>query len=154
MKAAPRTGGFTLIEVLVALVVLAVGMLGIAILYVEGLRAGRTAVYRTTAITLASDMADRIRANSAAGIAYSGVGPGDDFGCVNGPADCSPEDMAADDWFSWLNDVRTRLPPGSDARIQVIPGATAGDATNYRIRIRWPEAGQPAPASFDLTVQQ
>ena len=41
-------------EVLVALVVMSVGMLGIAALYLEGLRAGRTALYRTTAVTLAS----------------------------------------------------------------------------------------------------
>ncbi|MCL4720697.1 MAG: prepilin-type N-terminal cleavage/methylation domain-containing protein, partial [Gammaproteobacteria bacterium] len=44
--------GFTLIEVLVALVVMSVGMLGIAALYLEGLRASRTAVYRTTAVNL------------------------------------------------------------------------------------------------------
>ena len=55
--------GFTLVEVLVALVVMSVGMLGIAALYLEGLRAGRTALYRTTAVNLAADMADRIRAN-------------------------------------------------------------------------------------------
>ncbi len=42
--------GFSLVEVLVALVVMAVGLLGIAGLYVEGLHAGRTAVYRRTAV--------------------------------------------------------------------------------------------------------
>ena len=65
-----RMSGFSIVEVLVALVVLAVGMLGIAALYVESLRAGRTAVYRTQAVNLASDMADRIRANRTAGDAY------------------------------------------------------------------------------------
>lgn len=71
-----RHRGFTLIEVLVALVVMSVGMLGIAALYLEGLRAGRTALYRTTAVNLAADMADRIRANPNAGLAYAGTGPG------------------------------------------------------------------------------
>jgi type IV pilus modification protein PilV len=61
MKA--RSGGFSIVEALVALVVLSVGMLGIAALYVESLRAGRSAVYHTQAVNLAADMADRIRAN-------------------------------------------------------------------------------------------
>ena len=41
--------GFSLIEVLVALVVLSIGMLGIAALYVDSLRSGRTAIHRTQA---------------------------------------------------------------------------------------------------------
>ena len=95
--------GFSLVEVLVALVVMAVGMLGIAGLYVEGLRAGRTSVYRSAAITLASDMADRIRSNPNG--AYAGGGPGEDMGCVNGGADCDPDQLATDDWFRWRDAV-------------------------------------------------
>ena len=63
--------GFSLVEVLVALIVLSVGMLGIASLYVDSLRAGRTALLRTQAVFLATDMADRIRANPTAGAAYA-----------------------------------------------------------------------------------
>lgn len=55
--------GIGLIEVLVALVILAVGMLGIASLYVTTLQAKITAQSRMQAINLADDMADRIRAN-------------------------------------------------------------------------------------------
>ena len=58
--------GFTLVEVLVALVIFAVGLLGIAALHIEGLNAGRTALNRTQAVALASDLADRIRANRQA----------------------------------------------------------------------------------------
>ena len=85
-----RIRGFTLVEVLVALVVLAVGMLGIAGLYVESLRAGRTSIFRTTAVYLAADMADRIRANPQASADYAGIGPGSNaFTCVNGVNICS-----------------------------------------------------------------
>ena len=38
-------------------------MLGIGALFFDGLKSGRTAVYRTTAVYLAADMADRIKAN-------------------------------------------------------------------------------------------
>ena len=56
-------GGFTLVEVLIALVIMSVGMLGIAGLYVHTMQAGRTSILRHHAVTLAGDIADRIRAN-------------------------------------------------------------------------------------------
>ena len=55
--------GFTLVEAMVALIVLSVGLLGIAALYVETLRASRTSLHRTQAVNLATDLADRMRAN-------------------------------------------------------------------------------------------
>ena len=58
--------GFTIVEALVALVVLAVGMLGIASLYVTTLRASGSATSRMQAINLAGDLGDRIRANRTA----------------------------------------------------------------------------------------
>jgi type IV pilus assembly protein PilV len=47
MNTHARQQGFTMVEVLVALVVLAIGLLGIAALYLNSLQAGRTAIYRT-----------------------------------------------------------------------------------------------------------
>lgn len=141
--------GFTLVEVLVALVVMSVGMLGIAGLYLEGLRAGRTALYRTTAVNLAADMAGRIRANQPAAIAYAGTGPGADESCVNGDEDCTPVELAADDWFTWNKLIETQLPDGASAEIQV----NAAAAPIYTITLAWPEIGQTEPASYSLSVQ-
>ena len=59
---------------MVALVVVSVGMIGIAGLYGQGLSAGRTALYRTQAVNLAADMADRIRVNRLGGANYGGAG--------------------------------------------------------------------------------
>ena len=145
-----RHAGFSLVEVLVAMVVMAVGLLGIAALYVEGLRAGRTSLYRTTAVTLAADMADRIRANARAGVAYAGTGPGADRACVAGGVDCDPAAMAEDDWFRWRADLADRLPEGAEAEITVVD---APPLRNYAIEIRWPEPGQDAPSSYRLVVQ-
>ena len=90
--------GFTLVEVLIALVVLAVGMLGIAALYIEGLRASRTALVRSEAVVLATNMADRIRANLEAGAAYAGAPAANpNVNCVAGGGGCSPQEMAAHD---------------------------------------------------------
>lgn len=153
MTAMPRrsptnTLGFTLVETLVALVVLAVGLLGIAGLYLEGLRAGRTSVFRSAAVTLVSDMADRIRANPAG--SYAGTGPGEDNGCVNGTLDCGPDLLAQDDWFRWLADVRRRLPEGATAAIQ---REAIAPLTQFEITVAWPEPGQEQPATYTLALQ-
>lgn len=140
--------GFTLVEVLVALVVLAVGLLGIAGLYVEGLRAGRTSVYRSAAVILASDMADRIRANP--GGPYAGAGPGAPSGCVNGPGDCDPDALAQDDWFRWLADIGQRLPAGATATVEE---QALAPVTQYEITVSWPEVGQEAPVTYTLAMQ-
>ena len=61
-----RSRGFSLVEVLIALVIMSVGMLGIAGLYVQSMQAGRTSMFRHNAVILVGDVADRIRANPTA----------------------------------------------------------------------------------------
>ena len=147
----PCGRGFTLVEVLVALVVMAVGLLGIAALYVEGLRAGRTSVYRTAAVNLAADMGERIRANPGASATYAGTGPGVDNFCVNGASDCSAAELAADDWYRWLDDIGRRLPAGATGSIEV---ENLGAVTQYDVTVTWPEPGQDEPSSYTLAVQK
>ena len=57
---------FSMVEVLVAMVVLSVGLLGIAALYVTALQSGSSAIARMQAVNIATDLADRIRGNRAA----------------------------------------------------------------------------------------
>ncbi len=142
-----RQRGFTLVESLVAMVVISVGMLGIAALYVEGLRAGRTSIYRVAAIGLAADMADRIRANPNAGAAYAGAGVANT--CRNDTVNLSPTQLAADDIFCWQQAVQTRLPAGA-GNIGVVAGA---GSNAYTIAITWSEPGVPAPLDYILSVQ-
>lgn len=84
--------GFTLIEVLVTLVMLSFGLLGIAKLMIQGQRAAFEAYQRHQAITIASNMAERIRANSQQSVAYliapgAPVGNGSQF--TSCPIDCT-----------------------------------------------------------------
>jgi type IV pilus assembly protein PilV len=67
--------GFTLIEVLVALVVLGIGMLGLGRLFLYTLQGNSSATSRTVAVNLAADLADRIRANRNATLNYNGARP-------------------------------------------------------------------------------
>ena len=143
-----RQRGFTLLESLISLVVLSIGMLGIAALYVEGLRAGRTAVYRTTAVNLAADLMDRIRANRGATVAYAG-GPALN-NCVNQANDCTPAEMAQHDLQLWENEIGQRVPPGSASSVVFLPGPVVD---TYRIQVQWPEPGYDQPLTYTLEAR-
>lgn len=147
-----RAKGFTLLEVLIALVVLSIGMLGIGALYVSSLQSARTAIVRTKAVTFAADLADRIRSNRAGLAAYAGAPT--DFGCADTTANttvlCTPAQMASHDLFLWrqlLDSPRNGLP---DA--QAIVTFTAGSPAIYEIRISWTEAGDAARQEYVMRV--
>lgn len=131
-----KAGGFTLVEVLIALIIMSVGMLGIAGLYVHSMQAGRTSVLRHNAVTLAGDIADRIRANPRAGAAYGLAGANNN--CVAGGIDCTPGQMAANDIFLWDQQAAATLPNGAVA--VVFDNAVA--PPTYQITITWTEPGE------------
>ena len=144
----PKQTGFTLVEALVALVILSIGMLGVAALYVESLQAGRVAQSRTQAVNLAGDMADRIRANPTALAAYGG--PGLNNGCSGAAAvNCTPAQLAAHDVFLWQTDAANMLPAGAGA--VAFNGATL--PSTYTITLSWSEVGSAVPIVYALTVQ-
>lgn len=146
--------GFSLVEVLIALVVMSVGMLGIAGLYVQGMQAGRTSILRHHAVTLAGDVADRIRANPTAVASYAHVAgaTGTDNSCVTGGVDCSVTQMAANDIFTWQNQARNSLPGGT---VAIVFTAAAGlTPPTYQISVTWAEPnplGGIAP-SYVITI--
>lgn len=139
----PRQRGFSLVEVLIALVILSVGMLGIAGLYVQSMQAGRTATFRHHAVTLAGDVADRIRANPRAAGAYTAVG-GADSGCVAMGITCSQAQMAAHDIFLWTQQAQETLPAGT----VTITFDGAVTPPTYEIEVAWVEAGE----NLDYTI--
>ncbi|MCM2312002.1 MAG: type IV pilus modification protein PilV [Steroidobacteraceae bacterium] len=132
-----RAKGFTLVEALIALLVLSIGMLGIAALYVETLRASRSALVRTDAVTLAADLADRIRANRAAPAnAYTGTG---------GNA------RAIADLTDWNAAIAAQL-PGGTGEIRFRDG-TASTPSQYTIRVSWNEIGQATAVTYELRLE-
>lgn len=152
----PRTRwqrGFTMVEALVALVVLSIGLLGIAALYLDSLRAGRTAIYRTQAVNLAADFADRLRANRQGILDYA-TAYTDTHAAVAAcetTAGCTPAEMAQTDLARW-KDSLAQLLPGGEGEVQVIAPALAGDPANYVITVRWTEVGEPAPVQYQLRL--
>ena len=128
--------GFGLVESLVALVVVSVGMIGIAVLYGQGLGASRLALYRTQAVILASDMADRIRMNRRGGVTYQTAGAGTNRNCEPGGAMCNPTQMAEHDLWFWNAQIDRQL-PGADG----VVAYTAASPPTYTISITWQEVG-------------
>ena len=155
-RAVNREHGFSLVEVLIALIIMSVGMLGIAGLYVQSLQAGRTSMFRHQAVALAGDVADRIRANPTAGISYTDPA-GADNGCVATGADCDAAGMALHDVFLWKQQAGNSLPGsaatgGGDVAVQfddtVIPPL-------YTITVSWQEPGitaLDAAPSYVVTI--
>lgn len=138
--------GFSLIEVLIALIILSVGMLGIAGLYVHSMQAGRTSMFRHQAVILAGDVADRIRANPRAAAAYAGAGANNN--CVNGGVNCTPAEMAAHDIFLWDQQAVDTLPNGDVAVVfdnGVVP-------PTYQITVSWDEPGENLDYSITIPV--
>ena len=136
VKASPRQRGFSLVEVLIALVIMSVGMLGIASLYVQSMQAGRTSLLRHNAVTLAGDVADRIRANPRAGAVYAGAGANNN--CIAAGANCSPPQMAAQDILVWQEQAVDTLPNGNVA----VQFDNTTNPPTYTIVVTWDEPGQ------------
>jgi type IV pilus assembly protein PilV len=129
-----------MVEVLVALVVLSVGMLGIAGLYVITLRSGGSAIARTQAVSLANDIADRIRANRMATVAYNTTGTQQNNNCVGGTVNCTRAQMAAEDLWQWNRQIQQALPGSPTGTITVVQGA-AVNANSMR-----------APSTYTITI--
>ena len=108
-----RSDGVTLIEILVAILILSFGLLGSAGLQMAGLRAALGANQRTTATLLAYDVADRMRANMAGFSAgnYQNYTATQNVGCTQA-AGCTPQQMAQHDMWEWGQAIAAQLPSG------------------------------------------
>ena len=134
-----RVDGFTLIEALVALIVLSIGLLGVAGLQMAGLTANYSAAARTQASYLAYDILDRMRANRNDALASPSL-----YATTIG-ATPTGTSQAALDLVAWKAALSGALIQG-DGAIDV----TAGVAT---VTIQWNDAhGKDATATADSTM--
>lgn len=127
-----RVSGFTLLEVLVAILVLSIGLLGLAGLQTHSLRNNHTAFLRSQAVALAYDALDRMRSNRTAALATGSVfntSFGDSETTPACTSNCSISDMAQHHVGAWKGDV-ARLPGPGQGRINI----ASGRAT---VQVRW-----------------
>lgn len=116
--------GFSLVENLVALLVMSIGLLGIASLQLTGVSKSRSSFERSQATMLASEIVERMRANLPAAengdynVAKGAGVPTANSACIGISADCSPSDLAAADLFYWQRRVSETL-KNTESQIQV-----------------------------------
>ncbi len=141
-----RDSGFTLLEVLIALLVLSIGLLGLAALQTVGLRSNQMATMRTTATQAAYDITDRMRANpeglTEANKFYviaSGAIAVSDKNCDNEA--CTPQELASFDLVQWRSQVET-LPDGLSSITQDVDAVTG--LVTHTITVFWNEERDPA----------
>ncbi len=135
--------GFTMVELLVSVVVLSIGLIGLAGLQITTLRDNSRAYMRSQASVLASDLADRVRANPA--VNYTTVTATENTSCLT-TSGCTADQMAQQDLFEWNNKLPTELEAGAGVIcIDSTPndGASAASAScdasgiNFAIKIWW-----------------
>ena len=126
-----RQRGFTMLEVLISIVVIAFGMLGVAGLQAFALKNSQGASYRSVATVLATDLIDRMRANpvgSTNGLYASGAVQGASTAtadCLT-PTGCDAVALAAHDLAEWQALIAAALPAGVGYLCQ---DATPNDGT-------------------------
>jgi type IV pilus assembly protein PilV len=142
--------GFTLIEALVALVVLSVGLLGLAMLQITSLQANTDAYYRTQASLHAYEIMDRMRANptaAASGLyhvpdtsivdskqsAYGSCTSGGSCACHAAGAACDISNLALYDLGKWYEEQQKALPQSAT------PSTITRNGNQHTIVIRWIE---------------
>ncbi|WP_062268576.1 type IV pilus modification protein PilV [Endozoicomonas arenosclerae] len=142
-----RMQGFTLIEILVAVLVLAIGLLGMASLQLLGSQSSQGAASRTQAALLAYDLAERMRNNRNAAL-NGDYGTGqlaapNDPNCI--AAGCNAAQLAAHDVREWLDHIVDVNNIGIDGNNwqPSIAGATASLTQNnneFTLTINWQES--------------
>ncbi|WP_285404760.1 type IV pilus modification protein PilV [Luteibacter sp. ME-Dv--P-043b] len=152
MVLARHVRGVSLIEVLMAVLVFTVGLVGLSSLLIVSFRSNQVGYQRTQAGFIATSMADRMRANPLgvwAGGYNSSSYPIDGTQACTAAAACTPAKLALRDQYLWSSQLRAFLPNGT-ASIACTNGATPDTAQlavrppyagNCVMRISWTERG-------------
>ena len=110
--------GFTMLEVLISLLIISIGMLGLASLQALSLKNGQSAYYRSVATQLAYDLSDRMRGNitGVLGNGYNRTGINTDYATAvaacGTTAGCVAASLAQNDAYEWQQLVAALLPGG------------------------------------------
>ena len=140
----------TLLESLVAIVVMALGILGILGVQMRTLSDTQTGVRRAQAIRLIEDMGERMKANPSAlanlssyvsNFAASPTVPS----CASG---CTAANLATYDVAVWKRTVRESLPLGK-ASIFVAPGEADGNRRQLGVIVAWRENERDGMSTTD-----
>ena len=138
-----RQKGASLVEVMVAFLILSVGLLGLAMLQAKSLRLNTDAYMRSQATLIAQELIENMRANPTAN--YTHAGPSKPIGGCGG---CSSIQQARyDDLIRWYDALNAQLPAGVTASI-----SSSGSPRIYTINVTWMERDIPVHQNWVLTL--
>ncbi|MDT7834243.1 type IV pilus modification protein PilV [Aquabacterium sp. OR-4] len=146
-----RSRGVALMEALIGVLLLSMAALAYAALQVRGLTGNASAMWRSKATLLATEMADRLRANPT-GVAegrYAALSSAEAPACGEASA-CTPANMARLDHVQWSAALANDLPQGRgvvclDATPddgQVDSPACDGAGAVFAVKVFWRERGE------------
>ncbi len=127
--------GVTLVESMIALLVISIGLLGIAALQITAMSQNSSALNHSQAVWIAYNMSDRIRANKDQVAAYAGIDTNNAYSQDCMSAACTPAQMVTADASEWGALIGT-LPGGR--------GLVANDADGLRVTVMWDDEGTGA----------
>jgi len=135
--------GYGLIEAMISIFVVSIGFLGFAGLQVTGLAAANDSLFRSKAIYLSYQMADRVRPKLPAvqaGSYNSLSGTGSSPACIS--TSCTAAQLAQNDYYEWSTEVSAVLPSGQgQICLTSAPAACDGAGGLYAITLSWTEKG-------------
>lgn len=129
-----RQKGFSLLEVMIAVFVLAIGLLGVAGLQLVSMKSGQSAFLRSQATLLAYTIVDDIRANRT---------NASDYAIALSDTSSSASGLAGDAVDDWLGDLAAELPAGD--------GSVTVSGTRITVSVQWADKG-PQSQSGTKTV--
>ncbi|MDP2561853.1 type IV pilus modification protein PilV [Psychrobium sp. 1_MG-2023] len=144
IKQLPQSG-FTLLEVMIAVAILAVGMLGIAGLHIVSLENTNDAFLRSQAVTISQDIIERMRSNREqvrAGtfnsLSTDNISNAPEVNCSANTTGCNNTQLATFDIYQWALTVQT---VNDDNKRRQLPEATAtvtsDDSQLFEVKIKW-----------------
>ena len=128
--------GFTLLEALIAFMILSVGMLGIASLQVVSQKAGKTAVYNSVAMMKVEELFESMRANP--GVLANYVGAGFQHDCF-AAKNCTEVELAEDDVYWWGQNLTSGLPSSAATTVTVTAAVAPSKMATVNITVNWQE---------------
>jgi type IV pilus assembly protein PilV len=151
MKTCAR--GFTLVESMIALLLLSLGLLGAWAILLASLQGHAGALRQARAVQLVRDMADRIRANPVAGAGYdSSSGPATVSLC-DAASPCDSAQLAATDLAAFAEAAERELPgSGATTLVSYQPAVGANAVDRYDIVLRWRDAHDAHTVGLQLRV--
>jgi type IV pilus assembly protein PilV len=144
--------GFAMLELLVSLLVLSIGLLGIAGLQLTSLKTTQNAYYRSLANVVAYDMIDRMKSNQpgVANNSYDNVdtaSAGSNPNCAYTTVGCSTNQQAANDIYEWATNYVSLLPSGT--------GTVTRSGDVFTVTVSWfdPASADQSTKNVEIKVQ-